>query len=386
MDRSGHDLAVALRRFKTLDHATQMRLARETALTRGAELTLAYRNVVMVAAGHKYKRRKDGRERRIELPCVVFVVRRKWTADESAARDPQRLPAGLLAFADDALGRRVLCAVPTDVQHVDRFCGARATAQRAVFVDTPALEFGTITCAVELRGAGAKRRLAMSALHVLSPLPELDPVAMRTGAEITRLARGVPPAQPPLLGRSVAIGGRLRSGTAISFDVQLAEVLQGAWATLRPMLADLALSPTVPFVASADDFHALSREGFELLVPDNHPDAGFEPRPPMLARFDTFMPPSFSVAYDVTEAGGHARRRVHHFELLQLVLASGRRTLQGDSGCPVVFWRDDGSATLVGMHIAGDGKLSYVLPAWQLFDLDNYWQRPPGASLRPVLP
>ena len=51
-------------------------------------------------------------------------------------------------------------------------------------VDTPEREFGSLTCAVQLRSGGKTRRLLMSAQHVFSPVPELDPAALR--------AQGVP--------------------------------------------------------------------------------------------------------------------------------------------------------------------------------------------------
>lgn len=50
----------------------------------------------------------------------------------------------------------------------------------------------------------------------------------------------------------------------------------------------------------------------------------------------------------------------------------GGMTVPGDSGSPVVAWIEDRRCTLVGMHIAGDGGLSYVLPAWYLFFPGSY--------------
>ncbi|MFN3304894.1 MAG: hypothetical protein ACK44A_14405 [Roseateles sp.] len=372
--QQGHDIVAARRQFRQLDAATQFALAREIALCRAAELTLAYRNLVMVAAGYKYKRRSDGGERRLPQPCVVLVVKAKWSATEDQRHrdDQQRLPTELLAFATRADGRRVLCAVPTDVRLDAHYSGAQAQTDRAVAV---AGEAGTLTCAVELRQGSKRTRYLMSAQHVLSPQPVLDPAALATGQALLCVAGQQ--AVPPVLGRSANIGGRLRRAPALSLDVQLAEPEAPAKARLRQMLSDLALSAQLPHVAQVDDFGALMDGDLEVLVPDNNPNAAGASRTAVLGRFDGFMPPAFSIEY------GDPPLRIHHFELLRLKLRAGR-TLPGDSGSPVVHWNDDGRATLVGMHIAGAPGLSYVLPAWQLFDLDAYWQAPAGASLRPV--
>lgn len=372
--QQGHDTAAARRQFRQLDAAAQFGLVREIALCRGAELTLAYRNLVMVAAGYKYKQRPDGGERRLALPCVVLVVKAKWSASEDQQRrgDLQRLPSELLAFVTRADGRRVLCAVPTDVRLDTHYSGAQAHTDRAVAV---AGEAGTLTCAVELRQGSKRTRYLMSAQHVLSPQPVLDPAALAIGQTLLCVAGRQ--AVPPVLGASANIGGRLRRAPAMSLDVQLAEPDAAARSTLRQMLADLALSTQQPYVATYDDFGALMGGDLEILVPDNNPNAGGGGRASVMGRFDGFMPPAFSIEY------GDPPVRIHHFELLRLKLRTGR-TLGGDSGSPVVRWRDDGSATLVGMHIAGATGLSYVLPAWQLFDLASYWQAPAGASLRPI--
>ena len=125
---------------------------------------------------------------------------------------------------------------------------------------------------------------------------------------------------------------------------------------------------------------------FELLVPDNHPDAKFKARPSMLARFLNFMPPAFAIDYEVKVGNALREEPVHHWQLLKLELLLGRETLPGDSGSPVVAWNNDGSCTLVGMHIAGAGSWAYAIPSWRLFDLENFWKAPPGSRMRPVNP
>ena len=382
LNQHRHVLAQGLRDFRGLaDMALQLRLAREAATTRAAELTLAYRNVVMVCAGFRQRHLRNGQRRLTRTPCVVFVVRDKWPAGSHPPDHPQHLPAGLLSFVEID-GRRELVAVPTDVQHESAFFGARDQAARAVYLDTAAAEFGTLTCVVELRGPSGPKRYAMSALHVMSPMPEINPRKLTEDAEFSLMAAGVPPVVSTVLGTSLGLGGRLRSESLISFDVQLGAVL--SWDALKPMLADMRLSSSHPYLTEEAGFDAISgRKNFELLVPDNHPNAGV-PRPTMLAQFLHYMPSSFPIDYDVTLAGDPGISPVHHWQLLQFELLNQRETLPGDSGSPVVVWNNDGSCTLVGMHIAGNGSLSYAIPSWRLFDLDNYWQRPAGTSLQPI--
>ncbi|MEM6484314.1 MAG: hypothetical protein AAF662_04940 [Pseudomonadota bacterium] len=66
---------------------------------------------------------------------------------------------------------------------------------------------------------------------------------------------------------------------------------------------------------------------------------------------------------------------VVHLQLVQLSVTNGA-TDGGDSGGPVMSRRNGG--TLLGMHIAGGGRTTYFIPAWQLFEPRNY----SGASSR----
>jgi len=380
-------MAQALKAFRALrDPALQMRLAREAAFTRASELTLAYANVVMLSAGYKFKTLRNGQERLQLLPCVVFVVRSKWPQGQKQADHQQFLPCGLLTYAERE-GVRQLVAVPTDVQLETRFLGARSQSARLLYVDTEEEMYGTLTCAVELSGPGQPQpqRYALSALHVFSPMPAMDATKLTEGAEASLMTPKAPPVLPPVLARSLPLGGRLRSQGRISFDVQLATV--PSWPKLAPLLADMPLSAHKACLLSIDEFDALQPgQRFELLVPDNHPDAGFKARPSMLARFLNFMPPAFPIDYEVKVGNALREEPVHHWQLLKLELLLGRETLPGDSGSPVVAWNNDGSCTLVGMHIAGAGSWAYAIPSWRLFDLENFWKAPPGSRMRPVNP
>jgi hypothetical protein len=101
-------LAEARANSKALEDASLLAvLAREVALTRGTEITLAYRNVILVTSGFKKSQRR-GAHRLTNEPCVVFVVRRKWSAEKTVAEHPQHLPRWLVAYAEHG-GSAAVC-------------------------------------------------------------------------------------------------------------------------------------------------------------------------------------------------------------------------------------------------------------------------------------
>lgn len=378
------------------DHALppeqQMQLVRELVATRQAELTKAYRNVIMVAAGFKMRTDRRGRERWSRQPCVVLVVRRKWDKTQDAQAGTELIPRRLLAFATID-GQRVMCGVPTDVQPARRFYGAQPQDARAVWVeddDVPG-EFGTLACAVELAMPGRPRRkLVLSARHVFSPVPEIGTSTIGAGLPLSPLVSPDAPPGAPALGATEAIGGVLRDHADPSFDAQLAAVHPGSWSRVRAMLADMPLSSDEPYIATIERFDALvlTRPVFELLVPDNHPGADMQPRRAYRAQWKCTLTDAFHFPYKVRRHGVPGSCDVAHWELLQLEIADGRVPLGGDSGSPLVLWNGDGSCTLVGMHIAGvrGGNLSYAIPSWQLFEATNYRGLGGQARLRPVPP
>ena len=374
--------AAAARRFdRDLTAAEQMQLVRELVETRAAELTLAFRNVVMVLAGHKKRSRRDGSEQLSRKPCVVLVVRDKWDRTRDAAAGEQLIPRRLLAYAQVA-GRHVLCAVPTDVQHERSFYGASPQAGRAIYPDDSADKFGTLTCAVKV----GQRRMLLSCRHVLSPLPEIGG-GIASGTRFVQFGTpGQPPAGPEV-GTSAAIGGALRERDEISFDAQLAAIAPGAGPLLKALLADMPLSPGEPFVESPERFdQVVAERPFEILVPDNNPKAHSRLRPTHAARFETMLRRAFHFDYQVRVGGLPRACSVSHWELLKFKLLDGRTTLPGDSGSPVVVWNADGSCTLVAMHIAGihGQSYSFAIPSWQLFAASNYIGLSAGTRMAPV--
>lgn len=382
-------LKEASRNFnRCLDVVQQMQLAREVATTRGAELTLAYENVVMVATGYKRKRTAAGNERMVRVPCIIFVVRRKWEKADDEKAGYQLLPKRLLAYAT-LNGERVLCAVPTDVQPEERFYKIAPTSARAVYVSDPPVqaEFGAITCAVEITGPSAKHRYVLSARHVFSPIPEIGKPRISAGISIAPLRSASNPPGASAIGVTQPYGGVIQNHLDPSFDVQLASITPTSWSVVREMLADMPLSSPEPYVATAERFDELiATNFFEILVPDNQPGAGMKARSTLSAHFEVRLPPSFSFEYAVRVNGNRRRCLVSHWELLMFRIANNRIPLPGDSGSPVVTWFDDGTCALVGMHIAGreGDALSLAIPSWQLFEVDNYLSLPSASRIRPI--
>lgn len=369
---------------KELTPAMQMSLVRELVTTRAAELTLAYRNVVMVAAGHKKRCDARGREKLTRNACVVFVVRDKWDKSLDAPTKRQLIPGRLLAYATLA-ERRVLCAVPTDVQHECDFYDVRPQSQRAVFPNDTSLEFGTITCVVRARQSSH----VLSCRHVLSPIPEMATGAVTSGMAFAQLLSPNNPPGGARIGASESIAGPLLAEPSISFDAQLGSIDESARPLLRTLMKEMPLSAQEPFVASLERFDELrALREFEILVPDNHPGAGMKPRPAYTASFDIHLDSGFHFSYPVRVNGKKAVRRVSHWQLLKFKIAVKRSTLPGDSGSPVVTWNPDGTCTLVGMHIAGakGASASYAIPSWQLFAASNYLGLTAGESIVPIDP
>jgi hypothetical protein len=379
-DEIPHD---AVRCFdKELTPLMQMSLVRELVKTRAAELTLAYQSVVMVAAGHKKQSDALGRQKLTRKACVVFVVRNKWDKSLETLAKRQLIPARLLTYATLA-ERRVLCAVPTDVQHESDFYGILPQSQRAVFPADKSLEFGTITCVVRLRESSH----VLSCRHVLSPVPEVATSAVTSGTGFAQLLSADYPPGGARIGASESFAGPLLETPSISFDAQLGSIAESARPLLRTLMQEMPLSLQEPFLATPERFDELrASRGFEILVPDNHPDAGMKLRPTYAASFDIHLDAGFHFSYRVRINGKDTTRRVSHWELLKFKIAAQRSTLPGDSGSPVVTWNPDGSCTLVAMHIAGakGASVSYAIPSWQLFAASNYLGLSAGESIVPI--
>lgn len=387
---ASREAAAAQRWDALVSPSLRMALVREIVATRATELTLAYRNVVAVVAGYKSRRNAEGAEELHPEPCVIFMARRKWLPHETG--DPaQRLPARLLTYGPDPTqparkAARCLYAVPTDVQLAARHVGVRAQAHGAVNVvdDVPKFVLpGTLTCGVRLRGAAAEQsRFAISAMHVLSPVPQQTEA--QGGADFKAIAE---PAEAR--GVTAPWGGHIDADLGNGFDAQLAEVHDRTW--FNAAFAPLKLSAQHPFVAAPDLFDDLAAtRSFRIVVHEDQPNAPPGPRGAVQAQFSKVVGPEWRVIYDVRRGGKATPVGISHAELLVLAVhADSAPPVSGDSGSAVVCQTDDGALTLVGMYIArgpaGAEHDAYVLPAWQLFDPANWRHLPAGAvALQPT--
>jgi len=360
----------AIARFTSLgDISTQMSLALEIARSRQSELTFAYRNVVSVGAGF----RQCGGDQLTREPCVIFVVRRKW---RSRRRTQQALPRHLLTYADID-HRRELVAVPTDVQIEPAYLQIHAQGASAVTVDNGRERTtGTLTCMVESSGGdGAPHRMLMSALHVLSISVDTNAAQLPSGARVNQRL-GAPPGGARFALSSGA-GGRFATGDETGFDVQLAEPAAGSASGIAQALGELPFDADQSSVTSFQHLLQLVDQGLalEAAVPSNHDSRAGEVRATLAVRLRSLQLRSVPIRYTFKVGGQIAEWPMLHAELLEFELLGGASTLPGDSGCAVVCWLDEQRCCLVGMHIAGNEEqgLSYAIPAWQLFDVRNYF-------------
>ena len=358
-------------------------LVDEVALDRGPELTLAYRNVILVAAGFRRTTSNVGRSVLTKQPCVVFVVKAKWLSDLGREVDPQRLPSCLLAHVS-LDGRRVRCAVPTDVQAQDSYLETRSMGNSILRIGNgPAAGTGHASCAVELGTAPGAKKFLLSAHHVFSHTPDVTSRTPQPGWEITPLSAALS-APPSRFAESSEWGGEMRADGQPSFDVQFAKVQD--WNIARLTLHALKLSATEPYAGSAGNVMGLAQLGaFEVLMPFDNPKFHGSSRPTTELDFDSVLSDAYGFDSDVLENGLRVRRHLTFQRLIRMKLKAGLGALlEGDSGSAVVARRNDGSHTLIGMFIASGSDFAYAIPAWQLFDASYYARLPKGRPLLPV--
>lgn len=373
--RATAELRSARAAYKSLPLDAQLRLVEEVVEARSHDFIHYFTNVVAVHAGVRRRRDKNGRERLGATPCVIFVVRSKWPTPEHG-RPAQRLPAELLAHADID-GRRQLCAVPTDVQHSAPLAKVRDRALTAVQVsvqggETPAA--GTLAWPLRV----GNRTMVLAPVHVMSPLPDLQQGGRRHGAQGRALGAQGQPNGGAALFTTLDEGGQLLPWPTPSFDAQLA--LVNDMTGLRTAFQGLRISAIRPILRSTGEvLQASAGAGLQILVPDNHPDFGGKRRLRQ-ASYSRNITQETPLVYRVASG---LEAFVAHLLLIELQIKLGNRTFEGDSGSAVVTPAPDGF-TLAGMHIAGsDTGLSFMLPAWQLFD-PLFYESIPDGLIEPV--
>lgn len=324
---------------RLLTPAEQMSVVQEVVETRAAELVRAYRNVIDVSFGYRRRRsQRTGGYQIVRTPCVRFVVRRKW--QRGAEEDPEaKIPERLFAYCW-VKGQRCLCAVPTDVEDARAFAVTRPQGGRIEVNFREASVDGSIACGV--RRSVDDRAFALSCRHVLS-LSEAYPNEPTWGAAVTVSADG----GPTRLGKTRSIAGTLQKAPRESFDAQLLEVT--SLDALRLALGGIRIST---YASGLDDLP----DRVSILTPRG--DVGAHKLGFILG----------SPVYIVGQIG-----EIQHRMLVQTV--PDTPTQAGDSGSPVVSQAR--KEMLLGMHIAGvdngeGNRFAYVIPAWQLFDPENY--------------
>ena len=214
---------------------------------------------------------------------------------------------------------------------------------------------------------------------MLSPLPNLDGVGRRPGAQ-EKLQGPGNSTTGNALAQSTGFGGRVVPGGSLSFDVQLAAINQSA--SYGFLYGGMQLSSTLPWVQSEQMLDQLVAGGqsLEIFAPSNNrnrPTGSILPLQAARSLVEHPMP----LAYDF---GDGTRRGITH-SVIELQIRFGDRTYPGDSGAPVVLRDANDRFTFVGMHVAGDGarQVSYIVPAWRLLFPGSYasvgGSVPPGA-------
>ncbi|MDP2241477.1 MAG: hypothetical protein Q8K18_15110 [Burkholderiales bacterium] len=358
------------------DPALQMRLAYEIADTRARELCLAYKNVVMVAAGYRMKRAARGATKIEKTPCVTFVVRRKWKGKGPASQRQQRLPSHLFTYTG-LDGAQALCAVPTDVVIEQGFSRAKPQAPSGIVADG---EVGNATCAAVLQVGNRRDLVILTCQHVLTPERTLNTPQPLAGTQVVLLNDTSIP-----LALTSSNGGQIRSDSNPSFDVQLTGPANPD--ALRSALHGLSLSPGREYLSDKSSFDAIANSTqFSMLVSPNNPPK----RVTLPATFVRYVANVQGIPYRfiINANGDWQERPVNHRLLIMFRILSAQKTEGGDSGSPIVMRLPGGKYTLVGMHIAGgiEGGFaySYAIPAWLLFNWTQYSHLPPGATLAPV--
>jgi hypothetical protein len=360
-------------------------LAQELCVTRGPELTLAYRSLVWMMPG--FRRKGVGDKARVtgEI-CVICLVRNKGSV---CAGDPQHLPRWLTLFAEHE-GERKLFAVAVDVQDVGEYAQAEAHAASGIWTRNPpwAPSPGSFACLVSLVTGPNSAACVLSAQHVLNPYPDAHSLQIKSGRPVLPLDREGGLAAAPILAVTLPVGGVLRGDERPdrpSFDVQLAQL--DAAGLLRESAALRNFHPERPFVRSMGELLRLDQANwFHLLTPDNHANG---PRGAVRLTLQAMPPAStpFPIPYHFSEGGQAVTRRVYQAGLLSFRAndPGGKVPLRGDSGSPIVVRHADSTMTLVAMHVGGNELgLSWAIPAWQIFDVRLWRRYPAGAYLSPL--
>ena len=340
--------------FHALPRSEQWQAVLEIVETRGAELCLAYPDVISVSAGYKaYDRSKTGERRSSKYPCIRFLVRMKKPLAEIGQKH-ERVPGHILYYWTFN-GERKRVAIPTDVVDAGEFSdvvphvGAPRIRNRiAVTSRDGAIEDnGVVACAIQ-RDKFPERIYFLGCKHVLN-------LSLKTygtnhwGAPIRRKQTGTP------VGKTVVVAGKLANSPIKSFDAQL------GWAIDLSHLHNVARDP---------NFSGQARG------PQHIPGIFYihTPAGPVKMKLDSYET-NWVLNYLVTGLTAV----VHELLMLSHRLA-GPALVGGFSGSPLFSGKTGGR--FLGMHIAGSSNRSFAIPAWKLTDPRNYKNVAPGERWR----
>lgn len=355
---SDRSLVEAVKAWESLDLEAQRTLAFETAFSRATELQLAYPSVVSVASGFRTRGRwgKSGDRRKVfREPCVVLMVKRKWsTRPSSAAARKKELPKFLHAFCDakegDATVRRP-CIVPVDVveagDHVGTLRNGEAARSRVHDDATPpARHDATGSLAAIVRASQSDERFALTCHHFGAMSRDYDgaPVARASIYLNGRKAEGRYAALSRHIGRIVEPPDASLDGALLRPEPDKIDAVRRAVGPYRPTTfwSPLKNPPIVVRVVVTDG------------------------RAPIRAEYVIRHPNFQGMKYF---AG--ARPQPRHVEMWEYNVVGGTPTRGGDSGCAVLTAKYD---CFVGMHLGGvngTGRI-FVLPAYLCLDAGAY--------------
>ncbi len=318
----------------------QMAAAGEIVETRAAEICRAYKSVVDLSHGLRLKRdAKTGAERVGRVPCVIFMVKKKWASKDDGP-EVQCLPEHLFTYWS-IKGKRKLCAIPTDIQEAGQLGKVRPQARSGKIITRGGTRRSKNAVGVI---AGSLRRsmkpgkvYALSCRHVFSISKRLPPSASRE-LPVSRRDNG------SIFARTTGVRGILHDDFQYSLDAQLALVSNRT--DLAAVLGGLNL---VGFAKKASDLP----RSYWIIQPGGAVKAKF-------LSWERNRQIKYPGVGDV----------IHRILVRSRVAGS---TLSGDSGSPVVVGKNGGR--FLGMHIAGEGSTSMMVPAWELMRPDRYLGR-----------
>lgn len=339
--------------WKAITRVEQFRLVRECFDARAEELRAAHPDIVSV--GYGFRESGRGSKRRVGTePCVVFVVPAKWRGKEpgNTAQRRRSLPAAVLSHMRSK-GKSVLVSLPVDViESADfRLHYAQVTARSA---SAGRHQTGVVCCLARRDIAGSKI-FALGCHHVLA----LSKILPMTPRDV--LAYAPPEAPDDCIGRLSDFCGIMRPDFQYSFDAALIDVT-----------ADLSLVEPVVAMRNTTAFYRrdLMPSRYRILTPDRLGAPGRS----IPAKFVRVKPDCDEITYAWSPP-----HRIVQQEVYELQVTNGALPPEvGDSGSPVTGL--DGA--FAGMHIAGKGDRTLMIPAYELLLERNYGFSSGGKHLK----